>query len=54
MALLKSRTFWTLVVIAILGAWQALQPFMNAELFALVNTVLIALAAYFRANAKVI
>ena len=48
MALLKSRTFWTLVTVAVLGAVQALQPFMSPEVFVVVNTMLLALATYFK------
>ncbi len=31
--ILKSRTIWTLVIIAVLGAVQALQPFMPTDIF---------------------
>lgn len=45
---LKSRTMWVLYFTAILGAMQALQPFMDAQTYMLVNTVLLALAGYFK------
>ena len=39
---------WVLYFTAILGAMQALQPFMDAQIYMLVNTILLALAGYFK------
>lgn len=50
---LQSRTVWTLALTAVLGAIQAFEPVMDAELYTLINSVLLALAAYFRINARV-
>lgn len=46
--MLKSRTVWTLVLIAVVGGVQAVQPFMSPELFVFVNSILAAVAAYFK------
>lgn len=53
MKYLKSRTLWTLALVAAIGAWQALAPFMSSEMYMLVNSVLLALAGYFRINVRV-
>lgn len=50
---LQSRTVWTIVLVAVLGAWQALEPLMAPELYVLVNSVLLAIAAYFRIKPRV-
>ena len=52
LTLAQSRTIWTLVLIAVLGGVQALQPFMRPELYMLVNGLLLALAGYFRVDAR--
>lgn len=52
MNILKSRTIWTLVVIAVVGAIQALQPFMQPEIYVFVNGVLLALAGYYKLSPR--
>lgn len=53
MRLLKSRTIITLFILASLGAFQAVEPFMDSEIYLLVNTALITLAGFFRIDARV-
>jgi len=48
MNIIKSRTVWTLVVMATLGAVQGLQPVMSPELFVVINTILAGVATYFK------
>jgi len=50
MKTVKSRTIWTLVMVAILGAVQALQPFLDPSLYTVVNALLLATAGYFKLN----
>lgn len=49
----QSRTLWVIALTAVIGAWQAIESFFSPELFVLVNSVLLALAAYFRIDARV-
>ena len=49
----QSRTLWTIALTAIIGALQATQDFMPTEQFVLINTVLLAIAAYFRIDVRV-
>lgn len=51
-AMLKSRTVWTVLVMMAVTQVQVLQPFMSVELFALVQSILSALAVYFRVTPK--
>ena len=46
-SLLRSKTFWTIVVMAVVGAGNALVPVIPADYQALVLLVLSALASYF-------
>jgi len=46
--ILKSRTIWTIVLVASIGAWQALNPFVEPATYAVINSTLLALAAYFK------
>ena len=50
---LTSRTVWTLIVAFVIGGIQALQPFLPPDLYFVVNSALLGLAAYFRINTKV-
>jgi len=50
---LQSRTVWTLVLTAVLGAVQATQSYFDPSVYALINTVLLAIAGYFRIDARV-
>ncbi|HEC32770.1 MAG TPA: hypothetical protein ENI63_00740 [Candidatus Kaiserbacteria bacterium] len=50
--IIKSRTVWTIALVAIMGAWQAISPFLDPSLFTVVNTVLLGVAGYFRINPK--
>ena len=45
---LKSRTNWTVIVMVATAAVQTAEPMMDASLFALLMSVLGALAVYFR------
>lgn len=51
-SMLKSRTVWTVLVMMAVTQVQFLQPFMSVELFALVQSILSALAIYFRVTPK--
>lgn len=51
-SILKSRTVWTVLVMMAVTQVQFLQPFMSVELFALVQSILSALAIYFRVTPK--
>ena len=46
-SLLRSKTFWTIVAMALLGAGNALVPVMPADYQALALLVLSGLASYF-------
>ena len=48
--LLRSRTFWTVIVMFLLGGLQAVSQFMPNELYAFINTILLGLAGYFKLN----
>ncbi len=49
-SLLKSRTFWTLVAIFVIGGGNALVPVLPPAVQALAVAFLGALAAYFHVN----
>lgn len=49
---LKSRTNLTTLFILALNSNQYLSPFLTPELIILINTVLTALAVYFRINPR--
>lgn len=48
-----SRTNGVIVLTAVLGAWQALEPFLSVEFYVVVNSILGALAVYYRSHPKV-
>lgn len=50
---LQSRTVWTIILMAVIGAWQALEGVLPPETFVLINTLLGALAVHFRINTRV-
>ncbi len=50
---LQSRTLWTLVLTAVVGAIQATQSYFDPATYTLINTVLLAIAGYFRINVRV-
>lgn len=45
--LIRSRTFWTIVVMAVVGAGNAIVPVVPADYQAIVLLILSALASYF-------
>ncbi len=47
---LKSRTNWTIFTGVMVTAVQVAQPFLPPEIFLLVQTIIGALAVYFRTN----
>lgn len=49
----SSRTNIAVLVMVLLGSVQYLENFMNPELYLLINSMLGALAVYFRINAQV-
>jgi antibiotic biosynthesis monooxygenase (ABM) superfamily enzyme len=48
--ILTSRTVWTVVLMFTIGGLQAISGFMPESIYLLINTVLLALAAYFKIN----
>lgn len=52
MQYLKSRTLWTILIMTGLTALQTFEGTLQPELFVLLQTVLGALAMYFRIDAK--
>jgi len=48
--ILRSRTFWTIVAMALIGAGNALVPVVPVEFQALVISMLATLGAYFHNN----
>jgi hypothetical protein len=44
----KSRTNWTIAVGVLVTVIQVAQPFMSPEVYALVSTIIGAVAVYFR------
>lgn len=48
--ILKSRTLWTVALMFLIGGLQAISSFMPENLYLFINTVLLALAAYFKIN----
>lgn len=48
----KSRTVWTIALVFVIGGLQATQDFMSPQMFMMVNSGLLALAAHFRINTK--
>lgn len=46
-SLLRSKTFWTIVVAAVVGAGNAVVPFMPEQYSAIAVLVLTSLASYF-------
>lgn len=48
--LLKSRTFWTIVVTFVIGGVQAISEFMPNNLYLLITGLLSTLAIYFKIN----
>lgn len=53
MKILKSRTIWTIIIMFFLSGIQVTQPFMDNDVYMLVNTFLTALATYFRVSTNV-
>ena len=51
--LIQSRTFWTIAILIIVNALPSLKEYIPSDLFILLNSVLGALAIYFRVNARV-
>jgi len=49
-SLLKSRTFWTIVAMFVVGGGNAIVPMIPADLQALVMLVLSGLATYFHVS----
>ena len=49
----SSRTNITVLIMVLLSSMQYLESFMNPELYLLVNSMLGALAVYFRINTQV-
>lgn len=47
---IKSRTFWTIVVMFVIGGVQAVEPIMPNGLYLLISSVLASLATYFKLN----
>lgn len=52
MKILKSRTFWTGVLMFLLGGVQAIEGSMDTEVFILVQGILALFVGYFRANPR--
>ena len=50
LTIIKSRTTWTIVLIFILGGFQAVSDLMPTNLFVLINGLLSAIAVYFKLN----
>lgn len=46
-SLLKSRTFWTLVVTFLYNTWQLLAPSVSPDVSTVLNAVFLFLASYF-------
>ena len=47
-----SKTVWTILLVFVLGGLQATQDFMSPQVFMMVNSGLLALAAHFRINTR--
>ena len=50
MKILKSRTFWTIITMFVIGGLQAISDFLPPNLFLFLNGVLSASAVYFKLN----
>lgn len=46
-SLLRSKTFWTIVVMAVVGAGNAIVPVLPADIASIIQVVLALLASYF-------
>jgi len=46
--LVKSRTVWTVVVMFVIGGFQAVEPFMSPQVFLFVNGALTLVATHFK------
>ena len=50
MKLLKSRTFWTIVVMFLISGFEGIRELFKPEVFTFIMAGLAALAAYFKKN----
>lgn len=48
-----SRTNIVAVLLGLVTVWQSFEPFVSAELFALIASILTALVVFFRSNPRV-
>lgn len=49
----KSRTVLTIVLMFVIGGFQAVEPFLTQDVFMMVNGFLSVLAVYFRIDPRV-
>jgi hypothetical protein len=49
---IQSRTIWTIVLMFLIGGFQAVQSFFSPEAYIFINGILSLLAGYFRLDAR--